>query len=160
MAEEKYLKQAQTVYKTLCKTLDDMDIKYKKDEEELSIESGAVGEDIPVDIRMMVNPNAKIVVFYSQMPFEIPEDKRVDMSLAVTMVNYLLADGSFDYDFINGRIVFRMTSSFIDSLIGDELIEYMLYVSCRTVDDYNDKLEKIANGEMTLAELAELLSKH
>jgi hypothetical protein len=53
-----------------------------------------------------------------------------------------------------------MTSSFIDSLIGDELIEYMLYVSCRTVDDYNDKLEKIANGEMTLAELAELLSKH
>lgn len=159
MAEEKYLKQAQSVYKTLCKALDDMGLKYEKNEEELSIESGAVGEDIPVDIRMMVNPNAKIVVFYSQMPFEIPEDKRVDMALAVTMVNYLLVDGSFDYDFINGRIVFRMTSSFIDSLIGDDLIQYMFYVSCKTVDDYNDKLSKIANGEMTLGELAELLTR-
>lgn len=158
MADEKYLKQAQSVYKTLCKTLDDMGLIYKKNEEELAIESGTIGEDIPVEIRMMVNPDAKIVVFYSQMPFDIPEDKRVDMALAVSMVNYLLVDGSFDYDFINGRIVFRMTSSFIDSLIGNDLIEYMLYVSCKTVDDYNDKLEKIANGELTLSELAKLLT--
>ena len=157
MADEKMLKQAQTVYNTICKAFDSNGWKYEKDDEKLHVFCGAQGDDLTIDVNMKVNTAQQIISFYSYMPFEVPQDRRVEVALAVTMINYVMVDGSFDYDFVDGTLLFRMTSGFTSSLIGTELIEYMLYISCRTVDDYNDKLEKIANGKMSLQELAELI---
>ena len=157
MMDEKMLKQAQTVFNTMCKAFDSNGWKYEKDDEKLQISCGAQGNDLTIDVNMKVNVPLQIISFYSYMPFEVPQDRRVEVALAVTMINYVLVDGSFDYDFVEGTLLFRMTSGFTSSLIGQELVEYMLYISCRTVDDYNDKLEKIANGKMSLQELAELI---
>ncbi len=146
-------KQAAEVYKTVCTTLDGLDIKYDRDDENLNITSRGVGYDLPIEIRILIHPENCVISMLSQMPFRVPENKRKELALAVSMINHVMVDGSFDYNYLDGGIVFRVTSNYRDSLIGAELIRYMFTVSIAMVDEFNDKLFKIAMGAMTLDEL-------
>ena len=61
-------------------------------------------------------------------------------------MNDRLVDGSFDFDMAEGRISFRLTTSYIESILGKKLFEYMLMVSASTIDEYNDKFLMISKG--------------
>ena len=91
----------------------------------------------------------------SRFPFDIPEDKRVDAAIAVCVANYYLVDGSFDYDITEGTITFRLTSSYRESSLGEDLFEYMIMCSAATVDAYNDKFFMLAKGMMTVQQFIE-----
>ena len=149
MADEK-LERAQKVYATLCSTLDAHEWHYKKDEEKLSIDCEAQGEDLPMEITIGVDAKRQLVMLFSHLPFVISEDKRLDVAIAVSAVNDKLVDGSFDYNIADGHMFFRMTSSFIESEIGNELFTYMLVVSCHTIDEYNDKFLMLGKGMMSI----------
>lgn len=149
MADEK-LERAQKVYGTLCSTLDSHEWHCKKDEEKLSIDCGAQGEDLPMEITIKVDAERQLIMLLSHLPFVISEDKRLDVAIAVSAVNNKLVDGSFDYDIADGHMFFRMTSSFIESEIGNELFTYMLMVSCHTIDEYNDKFLMLGKGMMSI----------
>ena len=153
MADANQLKQAQAVYETMRGMFDARELAYEADDEKLTVYSGAKGDDLPVAIRMRIDPERMLIVVHSLLPFETPQDRRLAMSVAVSRVNYGLPDGSFDYDFLTGNIVFRMTSCYRDSLIGQELFEYMFVVSYGIVDDYNDLLEKAATTDMSVDEI-------
>lgn len=157
MSEDKELKQARTVFKTLCEMLDDHEWHYKKNEEELSIECGAQGDDLPIEIVIQVDKGRQLVTLLSQMPYAIPENRRTALAIAVSQANNGMVDGSFDYDYLSGRIVFRLTSSYRSSLIGKEMLAYMLMCSCYTVDEYNDKFLMVAKNEMTNEEILEFI---
>ena len=149
MADKK-LERAQKVYGTLCSTLDSHEWHYKKDEEKLSIDCGAQGEDLPMEITIKVDAERQLIMLLSHLPFVISEDKRLDVAIAVSAVNDKLVDGSFDYNIADGHMFFRMTSSFIESEIGNELFTYMLMVSCHTIDEYNDKFLMLGKGMMSI----------
>ena len=149
MADEK-LERAQKVYGTMCSTLDSHEWHYKKDEEKLSIDCGAQGEDLPMEITIKVDAERQLIMLLSHLPFVISEDKRLDVAIAVSAVNDKLVDGSFDYNIADGHMFFRMTSSFIESEIGNELFTYMLMVSCHTIDEYNDKFLMLGKGMMSI----------
>jgi len=153
MADQNQLVQAKATFDTLCEMLDGRGWRYKKDEENFSIECGAQGDDLPLDIRMEVDAERMLVSLYSKLPFVVPEDKRVEMSLAISAVNYTMVDGSFDYNFLNGNTLFRLTSSYRNSMISTTALEYMLMVSCNTVDEYNDKLFMLCKGMMSLEDI-------
>ena len=152
MADEK-LERAQKVYGTLCSTLDSHEWHYKKDEEKLSIDCGAQGEDLPMEITIKVDAERQLIMLLSHLPFVISEDKRLDVAIAVSAVNDRLVDGSFDYNIADGHMFFRMTSSFIESEIGNELFTYMLMVSCHTIDEYNDKFLMLGKGMMSIEDV-------
>ncbi|MBR6742530.1 MAG: hypothetical protein IKM09_03700, partial [Clostridia bacterium] len=86
----------------------------------------------------------------SHMPFVIHEDKRLDVAIAVTALNNRLVDGCFDYDIKSGHMFFRMTNSFIDSRLDEEVFAYMLFCACKTIDDYNDKFLMLDKGMLSL----------
>lgn len=151
------VKQAKIAYETLLQMLDEDGWRYEKDEEKLTISCKARGEDIPIDVRMEVEPQRQLIFFLSILPFPVPENRRAEMAVAVTRANFGIVDGSFDYDFVNGMIIFRLTASFRESLISKELLKYMIYVSCGTVDDYNDKLMMVAKSEMGIQEIMEFI---
>lgn len=153
MSDEKELKQAQAVYKALCEMLDDRGWHYEKNDVELSIECGAQGEDLPLEILIQVDKERQLVTLLSQMPFAIPESRRTALAVAVSQANNGMVDGSFDYDYLSGRIIFRLTSSYRASLIGKEMLAYMLMCACYTVDNYNDKFLMVAKNEMTTEEI-------
>ena len=71
-------------------------------------------------------------------------------AIATCAASYGLADGSFDYDLSDGQITFRMTASFRESEIGEELLQYMVSCACVTVDEYNDKFLAIDKGLISI----------
>lgn len=158
MAEQNQIKQAKAVFKTLCDMLDDKKWHYDKDENNLRIECGVQGDDLPMNIRMEVDAERMLVVLYSQMPFKVAEDRRSALAVAVSVANYGMVDGSFDYNYLNGNIVFRLTSSYRDSLIGKEMLAYMLACSCHTVDEYNDKFLMVAKSNMSYDEILKVIN--
>ena len=157
MAEEKELKQAKEVYKTLCTRLDEHNWRYEKDEENLKIHCGAQGDDLPMEIYIEVDKKRQLVSLLSPMPFTVPENRRSGIAVAVSMANYGMVDGSFDFDYLTGRLLFRMTTSYRESIIGKELFTYMLMCSCITIDRYNDKFLVVAKQDMTVEQILELV---
>lgn len=157
MSEQKELKQAQTVYKALCDMLDERKWHYEKREDDLTIKCGVQGDDLPMEILVEVDNDRKLVTLLSFMPFAVPENRRQALAVAVSQANNGMIDGSFDYDYLTGRILFRMTSSYRESLIGKKLFDYMVSCACYTIDEYNDKFLVIAKNEMSTEEILEYI---
>ena len=153
MADEKQLKQARAAFQALCEMLEEKDWHYEKDAENFLITCGAQGEDLPMEIRISIDAERQLIMLLSQMPFKISEDKRTALAVAVSVANNGMVDGSFDYDYLGGDIIFRMTSSFRDSLVGKDVFEYMLLCSCATIDKYNDKFLMVAKNDMSNEEI-------
>ncbi|MBR0536227.1 MAG: YbjN domain-containing protein [Clostridia bacterium] len=141
---------AKDIFQSLCKMLDNRNWKYNKHEDELVVTCSVKGDDFNIDLIIRIIAENEVVSVISFMPFEIPEDKRVDMALAVCAANYGIVDGSFDYNIVNGSLFFRMTSSFKDTVLSEELLAYMIFVSSITVDKYNDKFFMIAKGMLSV----------
>ena len=141
--------RAQKVYDALCATLDSHDWKYDK-KDDFTIESGAQGDDLPMDVTMRFDVKSQLFLLFSHLPFTISEDKRLDAAIAVSIVNNDLVDGCFDYDVATGHMFFRMTSSFVESEISGELMMFLMIVSFRTIDEYNDKFLMLNKGFMSV----------
>ena len=73
-------------------------------------------------------------------------------AIATCAASFGMADGSFDYDLSDGTIVFRMTASFRESLIGEGLFQYMISCSCAMVDKYNDQFLALDKGIMSITD--------
>lgn len=150
MAEEKNIVQAKAAFNTLCQALENHDWKYSKDEENLSIECGAQGEDLPMNLTVRINSEKQIVLLLSHLPFVIEEEKRLDVAIAVSAANNAIVDGSFDYDISDGHMFFRMTNCFIESQLSEEVFSYMLFCSSHTIDEFNDKFLMISKGMLSI----------
>ena len=146
MDDLKKLEHAKEVYTTLCSALDDRNWKYEKDEDKLLVHFSVSGDDLPMRFVMVVDADRQLVRLLSQLPVVFGEDKRMDGAIACCAVTNKLANGSFDYDFATGKVVFRMTQTIRGSSIGPELLNYMVNCSAVTVDNYNDKLFAISKG--------------
>ena len=150
MATEKELKRAKDAFDKLCETLDEMNWHYKKDEEALVVRLGVEGDDFPMEFLISMDAERQLIRIASLLPFKMSEEKHIDGALATSFANYRLADGSFDYNPTDGRIIFRMTSSFRESLIGKELLKYMIDTACLAVDKYNDQFFMISKGVLKI----------
>lgn len=149
------MQKAKEVFDALVDMLDTRDWKYDKFEEDLVIKSGIKGDDLPIEFIIVVKPKNQVVQLLSRLPFQIPEDKRVDAAIAICVANNGLVDGSFDYDIGEGDITFRLTCSYRESFLSADLFEYMILVSAGTIDDYNDKFFMIAKDMMSVQQFIE-----
>lgn len=150
MASAKELKTAKVVYETLCETLDERNWKYTRHDDDLVVSFGVSGDDLPMNMIMICDADYQLVRLLSPLSFKIPDDHRVELALATCHVNFKLADGSFDMDLGDGEILFRLTSSFRESLISKDMLNYMINVSCATIDEYNDKFLMISKGALSI----------
>ena len=155
MAEENNMKKAVEVYSALISMLENRGWKYERHDERLLIKSGIKGDDLPIEFIVVVNPRNEIVQFISSLPFNMPEQKRIDGALAVCVANYGLADGCFDYDIRDGEIRFRLNSSYRESVLSEDVFEYMIMTSASTVDHYNDRFFMLAKGVITIEQFIE-----
>lgn len=141
---------AKSVYDTLCETLDKRDWKYEKYIEDLVITFTASGNDLPMNFVLKIDEDRQLIRLLSFLPFEVNEDKRMEMAIATCAATYGLPDGSFDYDITEGKISFRLTATFRESKIGEALFDYLVICSGVIVDRYNDKFFALSKGYMSL----------
>ncbi len=152
LKEQKKLMYGKEAFNSLCIALDSINFNYDKDVEKLMVRFGVNGDDIPVSIVMSMDVERQLVRLYSFFPFKVKSDKIAEVTMGTCIVNYRLADGSFDINVEDGTLLFRMTTSFRESLLGPKALEYMFSVAVTTIDEYNDKFEALNNGTMSLAE--------
>lgn len=155
MADVNLMEKAIAEYDLLCNTLNEMGWRYERDKSKLSVETMVQGEDIPIRYFIQIVPDVQLLQIYSHMPFTVPEDKRLEMSYILNCINSKLVDGSFDFNIDNGGLLFRVTSSFIDSEIGNLVFTYAIQITAAVVDEYNDKLYEYAEGKITFEQLME-----
>lgn len=150
MADENKMLLAQQVYKTLCAAIDRRNWTYDKDEEKLLVHFGVNGDDLPMRFILVVDAERQLVRLMSPMPYKMSEEKRMEGAIATCAASFGMVDGSFDYDLSDGEIVFRMTASFRESVIGDGLFQYMMSCSCAMVDKYNEQFLALDKGIITI----------
>ena len=155
MDKETKVSNANQAYQIMIAALDNMNWKYKRDDEKLMVRFSATGNDLSTSFAFFIDADRQLIRLLGFLPFEMSEDKRVEGSIATNVANYKFADGSFDYNISNGKIIWRMTASFYDSLVGFELFQYMIRCSCHTIDKYNDQFLAINEGKISLQEFIE-----
>lgn len=158
--DKKQLKQAQAIYKTICKTLKSDDWNYDGYEDELVIKSGARGNDLPIPLLIRVNAEKEAVSIYSELPFMIPEGVRNRLAVAINIINFELFNGCFDYDYKSGKILFRVVQFYSGCELNKEIIMNLLMIACTTADLYNDRLLYIAKAEdISLEQMIQIIEK-
>ncbi len=159
MTDDAKLIQAKQVYQAFCTMMDREEWNYTKREEDLIIDTGARGEDLPMDLKIRVDAERELVQVFSRLPYAIPQDKRLEIAVAVSIINNQLVHGCVDFDRASGNLFFRMTNSYRDSLISDEVYKYLLYCACQTIDSFNDKLLMLSKGIIDIEKFIELYTK-
>jgi hypothetical protein len=159
MDKETKVSNANQAYQIMIAALDNMNWKYKRDDEKLMVRFSATGNDLSTSFAFFIDADRQLIRLLGFLPFEMSEDKRVEGSIATNVANYKFVDGSFDYDIGTGKIIWRMTSSFCDSLLSTDLFRYMIQCSCQTIDQYNDQFLAINEGKMSISEFIEINSK-
>lgn len=148
MDEKKVL--AQQVYQTLCDTLDARNWHYNKTEEKLAVSFGVNGDDLPMEFVIIVDEKRQLVRLMSMMSYKMPEEKRVEGAIATVAASHGMLNGSFDYNLSDGAIMFRMTTSYWGSQLGQGQFAFMIDCACAMVDRYNDKFFALSKDMMTI----------
>ena len=144
--------EAKSLYKTLCQTLDNMKWTYSKEEDKLTIRTSAIGNDLSMKIMIRIDADRQVMYLKSPMPFTIPESTRDKMGKAIIIANYTMLNGSFEFDFSDGYLAFKMVVPYMESIISEAVCKYMIVLSCSMTDKFNDKFQALAEDRMTLAE--------
>lgn len=150
MEQDQKMARAKHIFDMICRMLEAHDWRYQKDEEKLKITTGARGDDLPMEMILHIDPKFERVQLISPLLFDVQEDKRLDLAIAICSCNSGMVQGCFDYDVTDGSIFFRMSSSYADSTIDQELFYHMLMISCITVDKYNDQLMLLGKGIISI----------
>lgn len=151
--------KALEVYQTLCSYIDKKGYKHNKIEEDKVVFFDISGEDIPIEFILMVDEERQLARIISRLPFEVGEDKRLDLAIATVAASYKFTEGNFDFDLKKGKIAFRIAASFRGSTIGEGLFSDLILKTYHTVEKYNDKFMAISKGYMSIQAFLEELNK-
>ena len=152
MVDEKKMELAKQVYQTLCDAIERRGWNFGRNEEKLLVHFSVNGDDIPMQFILIVDAERQLIRVMSPLPFKMSEAKRMEGAIATCAASFGMVDGSFDYNLSDGTIVFRMTASFRESLIGEGLFQYLTFCSCAMVDKYNDRFLALDKGIMSITD--------
>lgn len=154
--------EAKILFGTLCQALDKMGWKYNKEEHEdhFAVYTSAVGDDLNIKLAIRIDVDRQVMYLKSPMPFTVPEELREVMAKALIMANWSMLNGSFEMDFSDGFVAFKMIVPYMDSIISAEVCRYMILLSCNMADKFNDKFDAICKSQMTLDQLQEFINQH
>lgn len=149
MTDEEKTSKALSAYGTICKFFESHDLKFEKDDSELKVVSSFTGDDLPMRLVFITDINRQSIRLLSYMPFDMSKDKLLEGALASCIASYGLAWGGFSID-TDGTIVFKLTASYIDSDISEDLVLKMILFSNGIIDKYNDKFLAINSGLLSI----------
>lgn len=143
------------VYEMFKKYLEKHDIRFEAHDDDLVLIMTVHGEDLPQPTMIRVLDDRNVFQILSPIPSRIPEDKRFDAAVAVSIANYGMINGSFDLDMGDGEIRFRLAQAYEGVELSEELIHYVLGVVFFTTDRYNDKFFMLGKGLISLEQFIE-----
>lgn len=148
-------KQIDFVLKNIIKALDEERIAYSEDKENLSISCSTHKFGLYIDFVFKIDTENMLVSLISELPYTVQGERIEDLAAAICFINNFTANGCFDLDVNMGKIFFRMSNCFLDSLIGKEAYEYMISCLLNMLDEYSEQLILLAKGLISLDEFVD-----
>ena len=140
----------------ICEILDEFEIKYERNDDVFEIKTGLVGEDLPIFLLIKVIVNENLISLQSYFPFDIPIRCRNYISLAVSIANFGLFGGNFDFDYFHCNLFYRHTINYLDSVISKDAIIYLIKYGVSVIENYNDKFEQVTKNGITVGDIVNL----
>ena len=112
-------------------------------------------DDFPMGFLMWTVPSLDIIKYVLPFSFKISEEKRLDAAVAVSVANYALVNGSFDYNIKDGSIEFRMGVSCFDCVYSEDFFIDLFECGRWLVNKYIKKFYDLSEGTLTLKEFIE-----
>ena len=147
--KEKYAKEN---YQLICKALDEVELKYDKDDEKLRVRFILEDNGNRFVPEFHISPSQQLIVLNIYPEFKIEEENMLPVAISVCQINYGLFDGYFDLNVAEGDIAYKMTTNFWESLLSTEVIKQMLVVGFNTAKDWFATIKKISDGELDVNE--------
>lgn len=142
------MEMAKTIYASICAALDEMEINYKKAEDDLVILFGHRGKDFNHDLLLAVDAEREVIRIHEKLPINAKKEKANEIAIAVCKANYGMVCGKFSYN-MDDSIMFDVNQFYSGSLIGTETIKKMILALVFTVEAYDDKFMALNNGYLS-----------
>ncbi len=152
--------RAKAAFEAITGFMDEAKLKYDCEPDKLVAFVTITGDDFPVTLMFSVSAEKQRVETYSQMPFEIKQDKGVDVATALAAVNSRIAYGKFCLYFDKGLCTYE-NSEYITGLGGftPEYGKSLVGPAYSIIEEYNDKLYAINKGLLTVKDFTASLKK-
>lgn len=145
-------------FKNLCKTLDELNLKYDKDEEKFTVNCAVKVKDMPFDFIIKLNTEIDVLVLLSPVISDVAADRRGSMALAVARANLHMISSNFDFNTKNGSLIFRLSTAYADTVLNREAFKNMVMTALSTIGFYYEKLLAVANNDMSAEQIGALFS--
>ncbi len=156
MANKVDMAKAKRVYETVCRTLDNMDLKYDRYDDDLIVTLGHQGKDMQHNFMVRVNAEKSALSVLERMPFKIDSEHLLDICVAICAINKDLICGGFSYNF-GENLYFEISQFYNDIEVSEELVKRVIMTHVMTVEEYDDKLFSLNKGHIEIEDfLAEL----
>lgn len=152
---DEFTPRGESVYESFKKHFQDHGFHFEARDEDHVITATFGGDDLPMPLLIRVIDDREVVKLISSIPMKIPEEKRVDAAIAITAINYQLLNGCFQMDLSDGEVRYSMAQSFCESDVNEEMIRYLIGVTIKTTDEYNDRFFMLGKGLMSLDQFLE-----
>jgi len=95
--------------------------------------------------------------FYSILPSNVPEEKRVEIAEFITRANYGLVVGNFEMDYADGEVRYKTSVDVEGGELTPKMIENLMRANLMTMDRYFPGVMGVLYGDRDPAEaIAEL----
>lgn len=127
--------------------LDNNDWHYEYDAEKYLIKMGIKLKCKIKSARITVDIKASSYLVYVYAPINGDKDEPVEMLKFLTMANYGLRNGNFEFDLRDGEVRYKVfvNCDELDSL-SDAVIQDSIYVGCAMMDRYGNGIAALALG--------------
>lgn len=159
MADNKLIARADEVYDILISELDSKKWNYKEDRKNRSVSFNVNGDLLPVAYNIIIDAERQLIKLRSVLPFDVKDDEAYALIFAVCRTNCCLTDGRFKLILENRTVLFDMTCSYIDSLIGEEVFDFLIFYTFIVVNKYNSRLRDLNEGTIDIQKYIEKITE-
>ena len=152
-------KAAQRELACICAALDERGWEYDKDKENYALGFMSDGKDMRFSITVKLNPDLKIVSVFVTLPFLVPEDKEGQLAVALSLINGEIVHGSFELDKPAGRILFRISTSYLDSTLDKDVYFYLIAAAFGTADSAAATVKSMCESAATAEQVVSALTR-
>lgn len=152
-------KAAQREFENICAALDERGWEYDKDKENLALGFMSDGKDMRFSITVKVNAELKVVSVFVTLPFPAPEDKEGQLAVALSLINAEVIHGNFELDKAGGRIMFRASTSYLDSTLDKDVYFYLIAAAFGAADSAAATIKSMCNSAVTAEQVLSALTR-
>lgn len=109
--------------------------------EEYHLEADIEAEPFDVHLKIEVKNENGFVSILSVLPYEVPKERSAKFAQFITNLNYeKFYLGTFDYSPERGKVVFRVSVIFRESIISEETLDEVIKYAVAAVIDNNEEI--------------------